>query len=128
VECLIDNGADINLLDKKRLNPYSFAIKHNKISIAELLADRGASANGVKGKDSKKTKQKKTIEEEGEKTEEKPKCYYLVRVLDNGEKVRMTKEEVEAVLSDYPEADTLLNSSDALGEEEANAPEEYIYI
>jgi hypothetical protein len=127
VDFLISNGADINKQDKKKLTPYSFALKHNKIKIAELLAERGANISGAKGKDNKKSKtKKKADEEEHEKSEEdKPKRYFLVRVLDSGEKVLLSPQEVEKLLGEYSEADRLLNSKEALEEEEANVPEEY---
>jgi ankyrin repeat protein len=127
VEYLINIGADINKLDKKKLSPYAFALKHNKIKIAELLADKGAIIGVTgKGKDSKKSKtKKKADDDEGEKSDEnKPKRYLFIKVLESGEKIPLTEQEIEKILSEKTDAHTLLSSQEALEEEEANAPEE----
>lgn len=45
VKVLLDNGADINLLDNINMSPLNTAINENKTEIANLLIERGANVN-----------------------------------------------------------------------------------
>jgi len=45
VKVLLDNGADINLLDNINMSPLNTAINENKTEIANILIERGANVN-----------------------------------------------------------------------------------
>lgn len=113
--------------DKKNLTPYFFALKNSKISIAELLANKGANTQS-KSKDKKSKGKKKKEDEKQDEDLQKPKRYILVRINENGEKISLTSEELDQFLKDYPYISSLLNNSDELSELEENASEEYILI
>lgn len=120
VEYLIAQGIDVNKIDKKKKTPYTFAVNGNKIKIAEILIQHGANPNhNQKQTGEKKSKQKKNkIEEIENKSEldQKPKQYYLVRILENGEKQVLNPEELEEFYKLNPKATYYLNNPDKLEE------------
>lgn len=121
VKYLIDKGIDFNKIDKKGMTPHSFAEKFGKIKIAELLESMGA-VTKVDKKTAKKQKQTKKPTESENKSEEveniqKPRKCILIKILDNGEKVPLTAEEIENFKVQYKEAAELLFNPEALEKE-----------
>ena len=104
MKTLIEEGADINKIDKKKLNPYTYALKFHQTQIAQLLHSKGAEETSGKttNKEKKgKTKKQKShsenlnVNEEQESVESKPKKYLLVKINSDGTKKALTSEELE---------------------------------
>jgi ankyrin repeat protein len=127
VEYLISQGADVNKMDKKKMTPYAFAHKYNKVKIADLLVNSGAITQTKQSVEKKgKTKKNKSFEEESKGTEDiqKPKKFTLIRILENGDKIALTSQELDTFKSEYPEIVECLFNPQALEELEKEAPEE----
>ena len=128
VDFLIKNGLNVNKIDKRKQTPVSYAEKMNQIKIMELLIQNG----GIKGESKNKNKNdnknkgkknKKTPEEEFVNKQEminsiqKPKKNILVKVNENGEKIPLSKEEIEQFKINYPQVSKLLFEKEELEKE-----------
>ena len=135
VDYLIKNGLNVNKIDKRKQTPVSYAEKMNQIKIMELLIQNG----GIKGENKNKNKNdnknkgkrnKKTPEEEFINKQEminsiqKPKKNILVKVNENGEKIPLSKEEIEQFKINYPQVSKLLFEKDELEKEKKKFLEE----
>ena len=126
VDYLIKNGLNVNKIDKRKQTPVSYAEKMNQIKIMELLIQNGGIKGESKNKNDNKNKgkrNKKTPEEEFINKQEminsiqKPKKNILVKVNENGEKIPLSKEEIEQFKINYPQVSKLLFEKDELDKE-----------
>jgi len=134
VKTLIEEGADINKIDKKKLNPYTYALKFHQTQIAQLLHSKGAEETSGKttNKEKKgKTKKQKShsenlnVNEEQESVESKPKKYLLVKINSDGTKKALTSEELEEFKKTYAEISDIFNDEEKLKNFENEIPARY---
>ena len=88
----------INIIDKRKLTPYTFAVKNEQDKIIELLKSRGAMISAVieNNKKSKNKKKEKNLENKiMEKQEIKLKKYVMIKITNRGDKEILSQLEIE---------------------------------
>ena len=131
VEFLIRNGIDVNKVDKRRQTPVSYAEKLNQTKILDLLLSNGGikpehSNNGKKcsstGGGNKKDKKLLSTTSTGVNGDNKeliveiqqPKKNVLVKINENGNKVPLTNNELDAFKKEHPDVWELLMNKEKL--------------
>ena len=135
VNYLIEKGININKIDKGKLSPALYAKKMNQIKIFDLLVEKGAvlpENNKLKNKKNEKGRKKikKSPEEEELNKKEyideiqKPKKFFIVKITDSGEKIRLTHEEILSFYKNNPEIENLLKNKEELNNKLSTVNEE----
>ena len=129
IRLLIKKGANVNISDKKKQTPVSYAAKMNQDEIVDLLVQNGAIKPDKKNKDKIKTNhnnyhnhtkiEKKTSEEIEQNKKiimniQKPKKYILVKINEKGEKTPLTEEEYDEFMKNNPEINDTVNNKNLL--------------
>ena len=137
INLMIEKGANINQIDKKKMTPYIFAERYGGQRICELLLKHGAvKSKSEKEKKSKKISKNKERENNLKETKhelsieeiQKPKKYVLVQITQEGKKIPLNEEQLDKFKNEHNKIFNLLNKEEERKKISAEANQDLLYF